>query len=171
MHQNVFNRRLPSQSFKRQHKSIYFSAHVCGPGCFSCDCVYLYLEFRISFSLFALPVVLSFCRPISMPVRWLLSAEQPNFRFCLSIAHNCKAHRGPPRSTSHPASLSLYLCVTELEHMRPRPKLQCSALGCGLHITSQTHTEIHSHSSDAEKRISHHRDWEITLGRDMSEIY
>lgn len=64
--------------------------------------------------------------------------------------------------------VALYLCVTELEHMRPGPKLQCSALGCGPSSHTHTYWQSHEKASDAEKTFpitviekSRHRDYRV----------
>lgn len=130
MHQNVFNRRPFCMAKQKVASSIHINLSLC-----VCE--------RVCVSLFK-----SVCRSLC------LSAGQPNFRFFLSIAHNCKAHTKlhelrlcVPRCLSVSVSLSLCvclcLCVTELEHMRSRPTaVQCTRTAVYTHAHTRTHTLI-----------------------------
>lgn len=133
MHQNVFNRRPFCMAKQKVANGVHINLCVT---VWVCLCVW------VCVSLFK-SVCWSLC----------LSAGQPNFRFFLSIAHNCKAHtKLHELRLCVPAYLSLCvcmcvsewvcvcacLCVTELEHMRSRPTaVQCTR-------TAVSHTHAHT---------------------------
>lgn len=120
--------------------------------------VYLYLKFRISFTLFAPTVRPSVGRSISESVLRLLSAEQPNFRFCLSIAHNCKAHTHA-RLFCNCVSGFVSMCNWIGTHApQAKTAVQCTR----LRFPANTHTCT---SVMRKRRFPSYSDPKITLGQ------